>query len=100
MIICMCCYLDVNECLDNNAGCEHNCENTDGSYYCTCNSGFELLSDNHTCKGNNNKQYHVSTLNLLMTDNLLTLLHAAFQHSLTSSHRYLLLLYKYNNLPM
>ena len=48
------CYLDVNECLINNAGCKHNCKNTDGSYYCTCNSGFELSSDNHKCEGNYN----------------------------------------------
>ena len=45
-------YIDVNECLDNNGGCSDNCTNTNGSYYCSCFSGFELLSDNHTCEGN------------------------------------------------
>ena len=44
-------FIDVNECLDNNAGCSDNCTNTDGSYYCSCFSGFELSSDNHTCEG-------------------------------------------------
>ena len=45
-------YVDVNECLDNNGGCSDNCTNTNGSYYCSCFSGFELLSDNHNCEGN------------------------------------------------
>jgi len=44
-------FLDINECLDNNAGCNQICENTNGSYYCSCNSGFEMSSDNHTCIG-------------------------------------------------
>ena len=28
-----------------------NCNNTDGSYYCICDDGFELLDDEHTCNG-------------------------------------------------
>ena len=32
--------LDTNECLNNNGGCEQVCTNTDGSFYCTCNSGY------------------------------------------------------------
>ena len=43
--------LDVNECLNNRAGCKHTCVNTNGSYYCECNNGFELSLDNHTCEG-------------------------------------------------
>ena len=46
-------FPDLNECLSNNAGCDHRCINTNGSYYCECDNGFELLSDNHTCEGKN-----------------------------------------------
>ena len=32
-------------------GCDHNCTNTVGSYYCTCMDGYVLEADNHTCEG-------------------------------------------------
>ena len=44
-------YLDIDECEEGADECDHNCTNTDGSYYCTCMDGYELESDNHTCKG-------------------------------------------------
>ena len=37
--------LDVEECLDSNAGCEHNCLNTVGSFYCVCNNGYDLVNE-------------------------------------------------------
>ncbi|HPS31436.1 MAG TPA: EGF domain-containing protein [bacterium] len=40
---------DINECSTNNGGCQHNCVNTGGNYYCTCNSGYALNPNNHTC---------------------------------------------------
>ena len=46
-------HLDINECVVRTDGCDHNCTNTDGSYYCTCMDGYELESDNHTCAGQN-----------------------------------------------
>ena len=42
---------DINECLSNNGGCNHNCHNSDGSYTCSCNNGYQLNSDGHTCEG-------------------------------------------------
>lgn len=39
----------MDECAENNGGCQHTCLNVMGSYECRCQEGF-LLSDNqHTC---------------------------------------------------
>ena len=43
--------LDIDECQSNNGGCMHKCNNTIGSYYCSCRHGYELSSDNHICTG-------------------------------------------------
>ncbi|XP_078693848.1 uncharacterized protein LOC144923323 isoform X2 [Branchiostoma floridae x Branchiostoma belcheri] len=43
------CDTDINECLTNNGGCQHDCVNTAGSYYCTCRDGY-LLSQGHNCE--------------------------------------------------
>lgn len=42
---------DVDECQTNNGGCEHTCTNTEGSFECSCNPGFSLLSDGTNCNG-------------------------------------------------
>ena len=46
-------HADINECLTrtNNSGCAQICNNTAGFYRCSCNHGYELTSDNHTCTG-------------------------------------------------
>ena len=44
---------DINECATDNGGCEQNCNNTVGSYYCTCDIGYELGNDYHECPGKN-----------------------------------------------
>jgi hypothetical protein len=41
---------DINECLENNGGCEQSCSNTDGSFKCSCRSGFNLASDGRYCE--------------------------------------------------
>ena len=46
-------HIDINECRVNTDNCSHRCVNTDGSYYCNCNAGYQLQSDKHSCKGNN-----------------------------------------------
>jgi len=46
-----CCDLDINECQTDNGGCTQTCDNTDGSYQCSCWDGYELTSDYHTCVG-------------------------------------------------
>ena len=43
---------DINECSDNNGGCNHYCNNTIGSYYCSCKEGYQLTEDNPLkCEG-------------------------------------------------
>ena len=41
--------VDISEC--NNIYCHHHCNNTEGSYYCYCDTGYELLNDSVTCSG-------------------------------------------------
>ena len=45
-------FLDTNECLDNNGGCDQICVNTIGSYSCDCKSGYLLQSNDRDCTGN------------------------------------------------
>ena len=42
--------LDINECDVFNGGCSHFCTNTNGSYYCSCPVGYELVNE-LLCKG-------------------------------------------------
>ncbi len=44
-------FPDVNECITNNGGCGHICTNTQGSFVCSCRSGYELAADARNCVG-------------------------------------------------
>ena len=44
-------FLDANECLMQNGGCEQICINTRGSYFCGCHYGYQLASDGRSCYG-------------------------------------------------
>ncbi len=44
-------FTDIDECLDNNGGCNEQCVNTDESYHCTCKTGYKLKDDKKTCVG-------------------------------------------------
>ena len=41
---CIFCVTDINECLLG-SNCRHHCQNTEGSYMCTCNEGYKLADD-------------------------------------------------------
>lgn len=44
-------YIDVNECESVSPKvCQHTCENTVGSFICTCPNGYTLSSDGINCK--------------------------------------------------
>ena len=42
--------IDIDECSIGNGGCEDECTNTDGSFYCSCFLGFQL-NNNVFCSG-------------------------------------------------
>ena len=42
-------YVDINECAGDH-GCDHLCNNTDGSFHCYCNPGYMLVNGT-TCTG-------------------------------------------------
>jgi len=44
-------FSDINECAENNGGCEQNCTNSAGSYSCMCGDGYTLSDDGRQCDG-------------------------------------------------
>lgn len=42
---------DIDECLQNNGGCDHTCTNTFGSFECSCDQGYDLDENGLTCQG-------------------------------------------------
>ncbi|KAH9524469.1 hypothetical protein Btru_054660 [Bulinus truncatus] len=44
--------IDNNECLDSKV-CDHFCNNTEGSYWCSCRQGYRLDADKKSCKDSN-----------------------------------------------
>lgn len=50
MYTIQCFNADINECSDGNL-CSQLCNNTLGSYFCSCVSGYRLLDDGATCEG-------------------------------------------------
>ena len=43
-------FSDVDECEVTNGGCDHNCKNLIGSYECSCDEGYVLLTDGKRCE--------------------------------------------------
>ena len=46
--------IDINECSSQNGGCEQNCQNTIGSYSCSCLTGYLMDINSYNCTGLNN----------------------------------------------
>ncbi|XP_013403153.1 macrophage receptor MARCO [Lingula anatina] len=43
------CQHDINECSKDNGGCQHSCENSIGSFACSCRAGYELAQNKRKC---------------------------------------------------
>jgi len=55
---CWCGCTDVDECVINNGGCQYACENTAGSFVCTCPPGYLLDADRRHCIGTASHYHH------------------------------------------
>ncbi|MPC18065.1 Signal peptide, CUB and EGF-like domain-containing protein 3 [Portunus trituberculatus] len=40
----------IDRCREKNGGCEHLCANTQGSYYCQCQPGYNRLFSKFNCE--------------------------------------------------
>ena len=49
--------LDIDECLTDNGGCNQTCTNSEGSFECSCATGFTLAEDSLNCDGKKIKIY-------------------------------------------
>ena len=43
--------IDINECIVNNGGCQHMCNDTEGSFECYCRDGYSLNPNKFLCDG-------------------------------------------------
>ena len=44
-------FIDIDECGLDNGGCDQNCTNTLGSFFCNCSEGYLLDENGFTCDG-------------------------------------------------
>ena len=42
-------FTDIDECTQGKAECQHICNNTNGSYFCSCKDGYTLNSNGKNC---------------------------------------------------
>ena len=47
----LCPYPDVDECEEEIDGCGQICNNTEGSFFCSCMMGYSLADDQFNCSG-------------------------------------------------
>lgn len=57
---------DKNECMIADGGCDHVCTNTNGSYHCSCNSGFQLKPNGLECEGEYQPLLHSFKISIII----------------------------------
>ena len=50
-MLCTCTCIDIDECASGLDECEQLCDNTEGSYNCSCMKGYELAENGRNCSG-------------------------------------------------
>ena len=55
----------MDECAVENGGCAHVCQDTQFSYSCSCNEGFTLNDDEHSCTGDFTLQIFCGSIALM-----------------------------------
>ena len=61
--------IDIDECALNLHNCNYACLNTEGSYLCTCPSGFRVLFESGACIGTRHTYKYILYLLLLIDIN-------------------------------
>lgn len=59
-------FVDVNECLFVNGGCEDICVNDIGSYHCNCSGGTILAENGYACEGKDETDIILTVLFILL----------------------------------
>ena len=45
-------FVDIDECAEaDQGGCDFQCSNYEGGYYCSCDVGYRLMDDDKSCEG-------------------------------------------------
>ena len=53
------CFVDIDECKLNVVRCEQECYNTEGSYFCECNDGYDMESNGYNCTSMKSTRIHI-----------------------------------------
>lgn len=65
-------FTDIDECMISRGGCEHECNNSIGSFECLCHSGYSLHLNGFNCTGifylDHNVPVKVAILNAPLSD--------------------------------
>ena len=82
------CVIDIDECNTNNGGCNQTCTNNVGSFFCSCQPGYQLYANNQSCNGKQDlnlkiKLFHLHVLQTSMNATLT--MEAAIKHAQTIS---------------
>ena len=78
---------DIDECALRISGCNQICNNSIGSYVCSCYLGYQISSNNKTCTGKQIWQLQVLTMVLREKDHVHVLCHKCAKWCILSYHK-------------
>ena len=80
-------FLDIDECAENSDGCAQNCTDTDGSYTCSCEVGYDLAYDGRGCNGKKKHQLIANYRSIFCMQTLMNVLMVAMDVPSTAPTR-------------